>query len=278
MPVVNLPLYRRPVVPPADIPNAYYGVGSSFAKTHTAITAALPERLTIITDQTINLEVTDGDYGWFYIRAEIENVRFMDLSVSLYGGWDGASWPEDGETVGETSGPITITDGEGKDWHLFRTDFPAIGNRVFRVSFTQPEEPETPTEPENPQPSVPTTPIYGVGVLDQPYTESAVLALLTNTHPASTGQTLNINITADNFGYFAIPLAGAPQNFSAATFIDQSNGFPGGWDGASWPNDGEIGMQNGPVVITIGGNSWNLYRTDFSSVGNKSFTVNLTTA
>lgn len=273
MPVVNHPLYQRPIVPPADIPNAYYGVGSSFAKTHSAITAALPQRLTIITDQTINLEVTDGDYGWFYIRAEIENVRFMDLAVSLYGGWDGAGWPEDGETLGETTGPITITDGEGKDWHLFRTDFPAIGNRVFRVSFTQPEEPTTPVEP--PPPTIPTTPIYGVGVLPQPYVESQVLALLTGTHPAQSGQTLSINVTADNFGYFAIPVAGAPQNFNNAVFVDQSNGFPGGWDGAGWPNNGDIGETTGPVSITIGGNAWKLYRTDFTSIGNKSFTVNL---
>ena len=276
MTVVTLPLYRKPPVAPADIPNAYYGVGSQFAKTHSAIIEALPERLTIITDQTINLEVTDGDYGWFYIRAEVTNVRFMDLAVSLYGGWDGAGWPEDGETLVETSGPITINDGS-TDWHLFRTDFPAIGNRVFRVSFTAPvDEPEVPTDPEEPTgPTVPTTPVYGVGILAQPYTEAAVIALLANAHPATTGQTLTLNAAGGNFGYFAIPVAGAPVNFNNAVFIDQSNGFPGGWDGASWPNDGEIGNETGPVIVSLGGNNWKLYRTDFAGIGNKSFTVNL---
>lgn len=269
MSVVNLPLYRKPPVAPVDIPNAYYGVANTLPRNHNSIVAALPERLTIITDQTINLTVDPNQYGWFYIRAEVENVRFMDLAVQLYGGWDGATWPDDGETLGDTSGPMIITDGEGNDWHLFRTDFPAIGSRTYRVSFTAPEEETPPPPPPPPVDTPPTTAIFGVGVLAQPYVESAVRAMLTSTHTYDTsGQEFTINITADNFGYFAVPANKNP------VFIDVSSGFPGGWDGASWDNEGNIGGETGPVAITIAGAAWKLYRTDFTSVGNKTFRVN----
>lgn len=260
MTVVMHPLYKKPVAPPADIPNAYYGVApSSLVQTHSSVTAALPERLTIITDQTINLTVPAGQYGWFYIRASIENVRFMDIAVSLYGGWDGASW--DGDNIGETSGPVTIMAG-ADSWHLFRTDFAALGSRTFRVSFTAPvDEVVVP-----PPPAAPTAPLFGVGALAD-YNESTVLAALNSNHTYTTGQNFTVTL-ANNFAYFALPASYNP------IFIDQSSGYQGGWDGASWDTLGNIGNDTGPVAITIAGQPWKIYRTDFALTGSKTYKVN----
>jgi hypothetical protein len=61
------------------------------------------------------------------------------------------------------------------------------------------------------------------------------------------------------------------------TFVDNSNGFPGGWDGIQWA-DGDYGSEFGPIDITVdagnGPETWSIYRTDFSGIGTMSWTVN----
>lgn len=276
MTLVVLPLYKKPKVAPPDIPNAYYGVADIFNKTHSTTTSVLTNRLTIITDQAIDITLNEGEYGWFYIRSDVGNVRFMDLQLNVFGGWDGATWPDDG-SVGETSGPYQITQAsDGSVWNLFRTDFPATGQRTYRVYMDVPEfEEETPPpveEPEEPPveeptPTAPTTPIYGIGVLND-FNEATVRAALTQNHTYTSGETFTVTTTGGNYAYFAVPSTYNP------TFVDIASNIPGGWDGAGWPTDGDFGETSGPVAFTIAGESWKIYRTDFPGNGTKTYRVN----
>ena len=83
--------------------------------------------------------------------------------------------------------------------------------------------------------------------------------------------TINPN---NEFIYFAIPVTKGEVRF-----IDKSNGYEGGWDGAQWPNeDGGVGNTVGPVVVNMnydneGANDWYVYRTDFKLTGSKTFRV-----
>lgn len=257
---VMTPLYELPIVAPANIPNAYYGVASlPFAKTHVHAISVLNERLTIITNQTINLVVPDGTYGWFYIRGSIDNVRFMDIVVNMPGGWDGAGWPDNG-SIGSTQGHVVVLDGTDT-WHLFRTDFPAVGDRTFRVSFDAPE-----SAPAPPPPAEPNAPLYGVGILAD-YNEATVLEALKANHTYTSGSIFSVT-TNNNYAYYAVPVAYNP------VFIDQSNMLTGGWDGASWDTEGNIGGGSGPVALTIAGQPWKIYRLDFAVSGTKNYRVN----
>lgn len=275
MTLVVQPLYRKPVLPPLDIPNAYYGKSGVFTKTHSMVTSVLPNRLTIVTDQAIDITLEEGEYGWFYIRTDISNVQFMDLQLNIFGGWDGATWPDDG-SIGDTTGSLEIIQASnGTSWQLFRTDFPATGQRTYRVYFdvpsdveepVDPEEPEDPEDPEEPVDPVPSTPIYGIGVLAD-YNEATIRSALTEQHTYTSGETITITASGSNYAYFAIP-----KSYNA-TFLDTAINFAGGWDGASWPNDGSYGETVGPVEIYISGQPWNLYRTDFPGVGTKTYRI-----
>lgn len=273
MTLVVLPLYKKPPVAPPDIPNAYYGVAPIFTKSHSMTTSILPNRLTIITDQAIDITLQEGEYGWFYIRSDVGNVRFMDLQLNVFGGWDGATWPDDG-SVGETSGPYQITQAsDGSIWNLFRTDFPATGQRTYRVYMDVPQFEEPPVEeppveePVDPTPTAPTTPIYGIGVLND-FNEATVLAALTQNHTYTSGETLTVTTAGGDYAYFAVPVSYNP------TFVDTASSIPGGWDGAGWPTDGNFGETTGPVAITIAGEAWKIYRTDFPGNGTKTYRVN----
>lgn len=65
------------------------------------------------------------------------------------------------------------------------------------------------------------------------------------------------NMEGGLYGYFL-----SPKDFGDVSFRS-SSGITGGWDGASWPLD-DIGDTYGPVEITLDGQQWYLYRTDFS--------------
>ena len=62
-----------------------------------------------------------------------------------------------------------------------------------------------------------------------------------------------------------------------AEFLDTASDFVGGWDGASWPDDGDIGSEYGPIIIqrTLHGitSDWYLYRTDFDGLGAFEFKI-----
>ena len=100
-------------------------------------------------------------------------------------------------------------------------------------------------------------------------------SVLVNEH---TTQEDNITISMDlafpDYGYVAHPL-----EFGLASFRDNSNNFPGGWDGIYWP-DGSTTSQSGPMTVQYdngdgtGISYWCIYRTDFSGIGSMSWTVN----
>lgn len=76
------------------------------------------------------------NYGYYAHPAEWGNAIFTDTNSSFSGAWDGASW-EDGGFTGD-SGPLVVSydDGTGaKNWHVYRTDFSAIGSFTYSVSY-----------------------------------------------------------------------------------------------------------------------------------------------
>lgn len=64
-----------------------------------------------------------------------------------------------------------------------------------------------------------------------------------------------------------------------ATFTDQANGFPGGWDGATWTPEGEMGTVYDPIEVQYdcgdgnGPQAWLIYRTDWDSLGSMSYEI-----
>jgi len=69
-----------------------------------------------------------------------------------------------------------------------------------------------------------------------------------------------------------------PASLGLAEFIDTASQFIGGWDGASWPDDGSVGDQMGPIAIQrkneLGiSSTWYLYRTDFDGIGTYTYEV-----
>jgi len=78
-----------------------------------------------------------GLYGYFLSPKDYGDVRFRS-SGGITGGWDGASWPDDGST-GDQYGPIAITRtnelGVSSTWYLYRTDFDGIGTYTYEVTF-----------------------------------------------------------------------------------------------------------------------------------------------
>lgn len=79
-------------------------------------------------------------------------------------------------------------------------------------------------------------------------------------------------VSGDQYGYFA-----HPSDLGAATHTDLATGWPGGWDGITWTQDGGFGDTYGPVEVTIDDGSgprlWKIYRTDFSGIGQYSWSV-----
>lgn len=134
MTIVTLPLYKTPPEPPPGVPLAAFGVRDTIPSTHNLILLALPNQHTTITEKVFTLDVELGasQYGWFYVRADLSPVRFLDLATSLYGGWDGANWPYG--DIGTENGPKIVMNGS-EVWHLYRTDFSGIGKRNFKVMY-----------------------------------------------------------------------------------------------------------------------------------------------
>lgn len=226
-------------------------------------------------NQTFDVDISGDNYGYFVYPVELGLATFTDTSTGLDGGWDGASWPDDG-SIGSVYGPIVVSrtiGDETKDWYVYRTDFPGVGQKTFSVEF------------ENAGVSVTTTRtvcadteelISGYPSLIEDVIGIDTAAELDGANAIVADNTDNMIISLDlneiEYGYFAYPV-----EMGAATFTDTSTNLQGGWDGASWPDDGSIGSLNGPIIIqrTIGGNvyDWYLYRTDFPGLGAKEFEV-----
>ncbi|MNV25824.1 hypothetical protein D3C71_1169320 [compost metagenome] len=99
------------------------------------LTGSLP---TLASNQRFTLTAPSGQYMYFCHPASLGIAKFVDVASDLEGGWDGASWPDDGD-VGEVYGPIAITrldsQGTSSNWYLYRTDFDGIGTYTYEVSF-----------------------------------------------------------------------------------------------------------------------------------------------
>jgi hypothetical protein len=94
---------------------------------------------------------------------------------------------------------------------------------------------------------------------------------LTVSHDGNGDAVVTMDVPFPEYGYFA-----HPASMGVATFIDNATGFPGGWDGAGWP-DGGSGTTSGPLTVTYddgsGPKDWYVYRTDYSGIGQMSWTV-----
>lgn len=98
------------------------------------LTGSLP---TFADNQRFTLTAPAGQYMYFCHPASLGIAKFVDTATNFEGGWDGASWPDDGD-VGDQYGPISISrtiNGVQSDWYLYRTDFDGIGTFTYEVSF-----------------------------------------------------------------------------------------------------------------------------------------------
>lgn len=116
-------------------------------------------------------------------------------------------------------------------------------------------------------------PLWGVGPIGVNDDNGILLYLPNEMTTSESGGEFTINVqNASDYGYFA-----HPSSLGTAIFTDTNSNFQGGWDGATWPNNGDVGVTNGPLTIlrTIGGQqqSWKLYRTDFAGIGQFTFRV-----
>lgn len=116
-------------------------------------------------------------------------------------------------------------------------------------------------------------PLWGVGPIGVNDDNGILLYLPNEMTTSDSGGEFSINVAnANDYGYFA-----HPSSLGTAVFTDINTNFQGGWDGATWPNNGDIGVNNGPLTIlrTINGNqqSWKLYRTDFAGIGQFTYRV-----
>ena len=86
------------------------------------------------------------------------------------------------------------------------------------------------------------------------------------------GGMLEAKVPQGEYLYYAHPAA-----MGLATFTDPVLGLSGGMEGATWPDDGGVGSNYGPLTITRTVNGvttdWYLYRSDFSGLGDVTFRV-----
>ena len=117
---------------------------------------------------------------------------------------------------------------------------------------------------------VPRLPLFGMRSIG---IDSAQEVLLLNTELSDTNnRELTVTSNGTDYGYLCYPI-----EMGYATFVERETGLEGGWDGASWPDSGDIGNDFGPIIITrtigITTSQWYLYRTDFPAVGSFTFDV-----
>lgn len=114
---------------------------------------------------------------------------------------------------------------------------------------------------------------FGVGPIGIDTGEELAANPLTQIPNLVSGFEFTIVSNLGQFGYFCHPVS-----MGIATFTDTTSSFVGGWDGASWPDDGNIGTVYGPIVIQRKDENnnisdWYLYRTDFDGNGEQTFQI-----
>ena len=116
-----------------------FGVGPIGVRNDPEIADYLDKELpTVASGQRFTLTAGSGQYMYFCYPASLGLAEFIDTASQFVGGWDGASWPDDG-SVGEQMGPIAIQRknelGISSTWYLYRTDFDGIGTYTYEVTF-----------------------------------------------------------------------------------------------------------------------------------------------
>ncbi len=100
------------------------------------------------------------------------------------------------------------------------------------------------------------------GALAQTRVETAEdIDLLTNQFDSTDNQDFMLEAPDPMYGFFAYPAA-----LGEASFVDLSSGISGGWEGATWPEDGSVGNTYGPLIVRKDDVDWYVYRTDSSGV------------
>lgn len=91
-----------------------------------------------LVDGRFQINVGAGRYGFFAYPLVWGLATFKEVTTQIVGGWDGATWPADG-SIGSTAGPLTVSrviNGITTQWYIYRTNFSAIGNTAFDVTFS----------------------------------------------------------------------------------------------------------------------------------------------
>ncbi len=118
-------------------------------------------------------------------------------------------------------------------------------------------------------------PMYGIGPSNQNMDSSFINAYFTSTMvDDQSGNIIHVSPGSGEYGWFM-----APVSYGDTLFTDNSNGFQGGWGGATWDGDNPDFESFGPQVISYLGISWNVYRHDFSNTepaGGAGWTINYT--
>ncbi len=119
-------------------------------------------------------------------------------------------------------------------------------------------------------------PIIGVGPIGIRNDPDIANTLTTELPGIQSGQRFTLSAPLGSYMYMCYP-----TSLGLASFRDVASNFEGGWDGASWPNDGSVGEEYGPIVVQrtneLGVSSnWYLYRTDFDGNGTMTYEVTFT--
>lgn len=283
-----------------------YGYGDSNIDSDLEIEQQLTMSAPNTNSFNMEIDVPAGKYAYVAYPVELGRATFTDAESNIQGGWDGATWPEDG-SIGDTLGPKVLTriiSGEERDWYVYRTDFTGIGNKTFVVELEfsgrksscdptptdpidppplDPVDPTDPTDPVDPVDppdgctvtEIPLLPVFGE--YESGIDSGAEIEFLQSEAPSTNNQTLSVPASSSKYGYIAYP-----TELGLATIIDVETGLEGGWDGASWPEDGSIGDTFGPIVVSrsIGDSpsDWYVYRTDFSGVGTREYQISFENA
>ena len=127
--------YRAPVVkPPVEIEAVpRYGMGrfETYDETSPMFDIIMAtQHNDFLEGRFVMPQAVEDDYYYYMSPVEFGKASFRFSGFT--GGWDGASWPLD--DMGEEYGPVVISYG-GRDWNMYRTDWPGSMGGQFTVSF-----------------------------------------------------------------------------------------------------------------------------------------------
>lgn len=114
-----------------------YGLGLIGIRNDPRIGESLTNDLTTQRVQRFTLTAAPGEYMYVCYPVALGLAVFRDTATDFIGGWDGATWPDDG-SVGTQYGPLTVErtiNGVTSSWYLYRTDFDGIGTFEYEITF-----------------------------------------------------------------------------------------------------------------------------------------------